>query len=211
MAKRWKKEDITYLKRYAKKRRLDELAKRFRTDTKTVHKKLSELGLEAQDGVPAGPIVDEALIEIFEQALKTLQRHKWEEALAMFEQAAKESDQSDFANRARRYAEVCRDKLQKEPPSTSEDPFLQAVIERNRGNFDEALDLCARGGRQGKDERFTYLAASVHSVTGEHKKAAELLAQAIALNPKNRIHAYHDSDFDELRANSEFKNLFEQP
>jgi hypothetical protein len=37
-----------------------------------------------------------------------------------------------------------------------------------------------------------------------------MLAEAIELNPKNRIHAYHDSDFDSLKASSDHKQLFEQ-
>ena len=53
MAKRWKPEDITYLKRYASKRRLAQLAERYKTDPETVEAKLIELGLAAHDMVVA--------------------------------------------------------------------------------------------------------------------------------------------------------------
>jgi tetratricopeptide (TPR) repeat protein len=106
---------------------------------------------------------------------------------------------------------MCRQQLEAAGSAPRDsDPFLMAVYERNRGNFEAALDLCSRGGRQGKDERFTYLAASLLAVMGEDEKAASVLAQAIELNPKNRIHAYHDSDFDSLRESSDHKQLFEQ-
>jgi tetratricopeptide (TPR) repeat protein len=109
---------------------------------------------------------------------------------------------------ARRLARVCREKLGGTPKVEDEDPFLTAVYERNRGNLEEALAICSRGGRQSKDERFAYLAASIHSLIGDQEKAAKFLEQAIELNPKNRIHAFHDTDFDNLRADPEYQQLF---
>jgi hypothetical protein len=67
-----------------------------------------------------------------------------------------------------------------------------------------ALELCKRGGRQGKDERFAYLAASIHALRGEHDDALKLLELATEMNPKNRIHAYHDPDFAALRGREGF-------
>ena len=49
MAKRWKKGDETYLKRYSKGKRLEELAERFKTDSETVAAKLQKMALEAKD------------------------------------------------------------------------------------------------------------------------------------------------------------------
>ena len=51
MAKRWKKEEITYLKRYAKKRTLEELAARYQIEAEAVEAKLSELCLKTSDGM----------------------------------------------------------------------------------------------------------------------------------------------------------------
>ncbi|MGB3564237.1 MAG: hypothetical protein WBH85_10915 [Thermoanaerobaculia bacterium] len=211
MAKRWKKEDVTYLKRYAKKKKLEELAEHFNTDRDTVQSKLDELRVLALDSPPKPYAVDPDLLEIYEQGLQAFHGKKWKAAAELFTRVMDDTDQIEFANRARQYVEMCRQQLQAAsaaPPGT--DPFLMAVYERNRGNFEVALDLCSRGGRQGKDERFTYLAASLLAMMGEEDKAAKMLAQAIELNPKNRIHAYHDSDFDSLKASSNHKQLFEQ-
>ena len=43
MAKRWKPQEITYLKRYAKSRLVNELAQRFKTKPEEVEAKLKEL------------------------------------------------------------------------------------------------------------------------------------------------------------------------
>jgi len=211
MAKRWKKEDVTYLKRYAKKKKLEELADRFKTDSDTVQRKLHELNVLALDSPPKSHAVDPDLLKLYEQGLEALHGKKWKAAAEFFTRVLDDTDQVEFANRARRYVEMCRQQLQATSAAPRDtDPFLMAVYERNRGNLEAALDLCSRGGRQGKDERFTYLAASLLAMMGEEDKAAKMLAEAIELNPKNRIHAYHDSDFDSLRESSDHKQLFEQ-
>lgn len=211
MAKRWKKEDVTYLKRYAKKKRLEELSERFKTESETVQAKLDELNLSALDSPPKPNAVDPELLQIYERGLKALHQQRWKEAADLFGRILDETDQVEFANRARRHIEICRQqqKASASPPRDT-DPFLMAVYERNRGNYEAALELCSRGGRQVKDERFAYLAASLLAVMGKEDQAAEMLAQAIELNPKNRIHAYHDADFESLRASSDHQQLFEQ-
>jgi tetratricopeptide (TPR) repeat protein len=208
MAKRWKKQEITYLKRYAEKKHVAELAERFRTNNDEVSKKLTELGLEAKDSASIRALPPDPQLGIFEKGLKALHQNKWQEASRFFEKILDETGESDLAQRSRRYLGVCRQNMAK-AGAPNEDPFLLAVYESNRGNYDEALALCSRGGRQSKDERFAYLAASVYSLMGDLEKAGKFLALAIELNPKNRIHAYHDSDFEALRDSSEHGHLFD--
>ena len=43
MAKRWQTADVSYLRRYGRTKPVDELARRFKTDVKTVREKLAEL------------------------------------------------------------------------------------------------------------------------------------------------------------------------
>ena len=38
--------------------------------------------------------------------------------------------------------------------------------------------------------------------------AGAFLTLAIELNPKNRIHAFHDTDFEVLREDPEYRQLF---
>ena len=208
MAKRWKKEEKTYLKRYAKSKRIDELIKRFRTDRDTISAQLEALGLAAKDSVVAVRLEHDPSVKTYEKAIKALGQKKWKEARDLFQNILRETDRPELADRSRRYLAVAEEKLGKNAV-TKVDPFLRAVYERNRGNLEEALALCTAGGRHGKDDRFAYLAAAIHALRGESVDAAKLLSAAIELDPKNRIHAYHDADFEELRSDEEYSSLFD--
>lgn len=209
MAKRWKKQDETYLKRYSKGKRLEELAERFKTDSETVAAKLQEMALEAKDMIAPMRIENDPLIKDFESGVKALQVGDFKKAKPLLQKVADEADFPHLGQRARRFLVLCEQRLAK-VSAGSEDPFLLAVYERNRGNLEEALEICVKGGRAGKDERFAYLAASLHALRGDQAEAARALEAAIAMNPKNRVHAFHDSDFDELRESPEYASLFAQ-
>ena len=79
MAKRWKPAEITYMKRYAPKRQLSDLAERFKTDSGTVEAKLTELGLAARDMVVAPNLADDPNVRLFERAVKATYQKKWRE------------------------------------------------------------------------------------------------------------------------------------
>lgn len=208
MAKRWKKEELTYLKRYAKTRHVGELAERFKTDAATVQLQLKELGLEALDSVDPSPLEGSRQLALFEDALKALHAGRWKRAMSGFEKVMEEGDQPDLINRARRYLAVATEQADGGPEEVAaEDPYLQAVYERNNGNFDEALRIASAGGRRSKDPRFAYLVASIHVARDELDEAAEYLRTAIELDPMSRVHALNDADFEQLRA-SEHGDLF---
>ncbi|MEO8505273.1 MAG: hypothetical protein ABI609_15340 [Acidobacteriota bacterium] len=156
---------------------------------------------------PAVASADPA-IEHYENGLKAMYRQKWSEAAKHFGRVA-ESDQGDLAGSARQLLTTCRTKQEAHSADDhAEDPFLLAVVKKNNGELDDALQICHRGGRQSKDERFAYLAASVHALRGEGEDAARFLELAIELNPKNRVHAFHDADFASLRGDAAFSRLF---
>ncbi len=206
MAKRWKKEETTYMKRYAAKRRVGELAERFGVDGGAVRAKLDELELEAVDHHRPRSEPDPGIAPL-EKGIKALYAKKYAQAEKLLAQAESDALQNDVANHARRYLAAARSRLAEARKSRT-DPYLEAVYLRNQGNFAAALEICSRGGRQGKDERFAHLAASIHALTGEMDKAAKLLELAIRLNPRNRVLAFHDSDFAALREDPEYAGLF---
>ena len=210
MAKRWKAEEITYLKRYAKRRTLEELAERFRTDSTEVQSKLTQLGLAAKNSVAPVNLATDPLVKLFEKGVRAFHRGKHEEARKILEEVITGTDIPDLAQRARRYLAVCNEHLQSEKSAEDEDPFLAAVYERNRGNLEGALELCSRGGRQSKDERFAYLAAALHSLKGDLDQAAKFLSLAVEMNPVNRVRALHDSDFAALESDPEHSRLFKK-
>ena len=208
MAKRWKPQDVTYLKRYAKSKLVSELAERFKTKPEEVEKKLKELVLTSKDGKGVKPRVRDPLVDEFEAGLQAIDQGKYKEAKKHFSRVLEETTDIELAGRARLYLRVCDQKTSTKAAPKVEDPFLEAVFERNLGNFDAALEMCSRGGRKSKDEKFAYLAASIYALMDDNENAVKFLAMAIELNPKNRIHAFHDSDFEVLRSDPELKQLF---
>jgi hypothetical protein len=209
MAKRWKKEEVTYLKRYAKDRKMEELAERFKTDTDTVADKLVELGLTAQDTLAKVKLADDPLVKVYEEGVRAMHKGNWKTARGHFETVVGETDRAQLRSRARRLLEVCDERLGGDGQDQADDPFLTAVYEHNRGNLDEVLSLCAAGGRQSKDERFAYLAAAVHALKGDEEGALKFLSLAIEMEPRNRVHAFYDPDFARLRGGAEFARLLE--
>lgn len=153
---------------------------------------------------------DDPALDAFTQGLQALQQKSWSKAAELFESALAQSDRSDLSARARQFLATARQQMPGKPAAKGEggDPFLQAVFEKNRGNLAAALDLCRKEGREQKDERFAYLAASIHAAEGRLEEAVQALSRAIELNPRNRVHAYHDSDFAELRRDRDHRQLF---
>ncbi len=207
MAKRWKTSEVSYLKRYAKIRTTAELADRFNVDADGVTDKLTELGLASKDSVAEIRIEHDPLMKVYTQGTRALYGQKWRDAKKAFNEVLAKTDHPELRMGAQKYLEVCESNLNK--PPAADDPFLLAVFERNRGNFDEALDLCSRGNRASKDDRFAYLASAIHAVQGDLEKAAGMLESAISLDPKNRVHACYDSDFDAMRAEADYAGMFE--
>jgi tetratricopeptide (TPR) repeat protein len=207
MAKRWRKEEQTYLKRYAAKKTAADLAKRFKTDVAELTIQLEELELSSKDGLGyKEPYVDPTLTE-YEAGLQAYYAGKWSVAAKKFDQVAAQSDQPDIVSRARIFLTACQEHDAGE--EVSEDPYLDAVAAKNRGEYDAALELCARGGRRGKDERFAYLAASALALDEQTEEAIKVLLQAIEMEPQNRIHAFHDPDFASLKGEPGFDALYE--
>ena len=90
MAKRWKKEDLTYLKRYAGTKRLEELATRFKTDTETVSARLEELARELRDA--AHGIGAEGMMGLAEQISDAARSENYEKIGALLTHMGLELD-----------------------------------------------------------------------------------------------------------------------
>lgn len=148
------------------------------------------------------------LLDLFGQAVAAAQRQRFREAAGMFQRLLAESDdEPTLRERSRQYLTLCEQRLANgsaPAADAEEDPYLQAVVAKNRGDFAEALALCRRGGRHRRDERMAYLAASILALQGELAEASELLAFAVGQNARNRVQAFHDSDFAEVLGRAEF-------
>jgi tetratricopeptide (TPR) repeat protein len=205
MSKKWSQSEISYLKRFAASKRLDELAQRFEADPAQVRAKLLELGLGTKEGA-ATEVRPDPLVADFEGGIKALYASDWAAAEELLGRVAAESDLLDLGGRARQYLAICRAR-RAETETAAEDPYLLAVFRKNRGEYAAALKLCD-GKARSDDERFLYLAASIHALEGRTAEAVRALTRAIELNPKNRVHAFHDPDFAKLREEREHARLF---
>lgn len=201
MDKRWKNSEIAYLKRHAHDTSVGRLAQRFHVDADAVQGKLAELGLT---GTTKEPAPDPALGD-FEKALEHLHKGNHGKAAKAFEKVLESTDGRQLRDRARQYLGICRHHL--EDSQESQDPYLLAVYEKNRGALEKADALAREGGDD--DERYVYLRASIQALRG-HDDAVTTLARAIELDPRNRIHAFHDPDFEELRQDEAFADLLAQ-
>jgi len=207
MAKRWKKDEITYLKRYAKKRTLLELTERFRIEADTVELKLAELGLKTVDGMGLLNLAEDPVVKIYEQAVRAVHAKKWGEAKKLLKKVVAEGDMVDLVHRAEQYLSFIERRLRSGTGDTRE-PYMKAVVEFNSGDLEAAETACKREGRLNKDERFAYLAAAIAAVREDFDLALERLETAVELNPRNLIQARQDTDFSELRDLPEFVERF---
>ena len=202
MDKRWSKAEIAHLKRNAESQSAEELAQRFHTDSDAVRRKLEELGLGSAD---ASTEAAEAVIADFGKALELLHGGKYPQAAELLEQVADNAEDIQLADRARIHLEICRSRAAED--TENGDPYLRAVFEKNNGNLKQALKLCRQQKAEDADERYAYLMASIQALAGADDEALGLLEAAIRLEPKNRVHAFHDPDFESLRGNEEFAQL----
>ena len=202
MAKRWQKVELNYLKKHAGTKSLEELAERFHTDVDTVEAKVRELRPERLGAVARA---EEKALEELQKGIEALYAKKWKKALGLLEPVAEEAQIPELAARARQYADVAQRRMEEQ--GESDDPYLQAVVAKNQGDYEEAMSLCKAGGRSGKDPRFAYLAAAIASRQGDLDASSEYLARAIELEPRNRNHARRDPDFADLREHEEHAEI----
>jgi tetratricopeptide (TPR) repeat protein len=127
------------------------------------------------------------------------------EARARFEDVVAAGGESRFVIRAKDYLAAC-ERVEAPAGGSSDDAFLEAVMARNDGDLERTLELCEGGGRD-QDDRFVYLAACVRALMGDQDAAIDLLTKAAELDPKNRVRAYHDSDFSSLDEDERFLKL----
>jgi tetratricopeptide (TPR) repeat protein len=115
------------------------------------------------------------------------------------------TDSRQLRDRAGQLLKVCRERLEGTPKA--DEVYDQVVFDKNRGNLEAALEVCGEQAEKDPDGRYTYLLASLQALSGSKDEALETLEKAIEADPRNRIHAYHDPDFEALRGREAFSKL----
>jgi tetratricopeptide (TPR) repeat protein len=139
-----------------------------------------------------------------------LQKKKFEEAEKHFRALLDGfGDEKELADRARLYLAVCqrRTKAPARPAAEGEDVYYAALVEKNRRNFQAAIEQLKKPSRMSSDGRVPYLMACCYAQLNEVDSALESLERAIAEDEGSRALARRDPDFEPLRESAGFQKL----
>jgi len=152
-----------------------------------------------------------AAVKAFEQALKLFNRHDFSAAKPAFNSLlSKFAEESEILARVRTYLAICEQRLARAPqaPRNPDALYDQGVIELNRGNTSEAVELFQKALKADpRADHVYYSLAAAHARLDDASKALDALRRAIVLRPIHRSHARRDLDFVGLRASEDFQQL----
>ena len=145
----------------------------------------------------------------FQAAVQLLQQGKYEKASAAFEKLLPTAPM-EIIERCRVYIVTCQRQLEKHNLSfaTPEEHYDYAISQLNTGYYDEARDQFQSilSSHPNIDYAF-YGLAVLDSITGRSQDCLNNLARAIELNPKNRLQARADNDFQSMVDDPRFTEL----
>jgi tetratricopeptide (TPR) repeat protein len=145
----------------------------------------------------------------YQGAVQLLQQAKYEKALAAFEKLLPEAP-IEIKERCQMYIQTCRRQLERTKLAfvTPEEHYDYAVSQLNDGYFEEAREQFGKilSAHPGADYAF-YGLALLDSITGRTQDCLNNLARAIELNPRNRLQARADNDFQSMVDDPRFTEL----
>ncbi len=152
---------------------------------------------------------DAAVLQQYQNAVQLMQQAKFDKALIAFEKLST-SAPPPLAERCRMYLAACHRELKKTQLSfaTAEEQFDYAVSLLNMDYYEEARDHFNAILRKNPAADFAlYGIAVLDSITGQIEDCLEHLGQAIQLNPRNRLQARTDTDFQTMQDDPRFTEL----
>lgn len=218
MAKRWSESDLRFLRDNADKMDIQSLADRLEAKVEEVEARIEKLGLRPADMADVRRPASlkemfkhsEAARKEYEKGTVALQKKKYEEAEKHFRTLIEGfGDEKELADRARLYLAVCqrRTKPAARPAAEGEDAYYAALVEKNRRNFEGAIEHLKRSARKNGDGRVPYLLACCYAQVSAVESALEALETAIAEDEGSRALARRDPDFEPLRSSPAFQKL----
>ena len=157
----------------------------------------------AQDGNRAQAIAS------YESALHLMQQGKYDKAHAAFDKML-QSSPADLADRIRMYINACVLQVSKGKTTfaSHEEQYDYAISLLNMGHYEDAREhfKTILETHPTADYAF-YGLAVLASMTGDAQTCLEHLTEAIRQNPRNRIQARADSDFQDMADDPRFTDL----
>lgn len=142
-------------------------------------------------------------------AVQLLQQGKFEKALAAFEKLAPAAP-IELLDRCNMYISTCQRQLEERKLTflTPEEHYDYAISQLNTGYYEEARDQFngILGNHPNADYAY-YGLALLDAITGRVPDCLSNLARAIELNPKNRLQARADNDFQSMVDDPRFTEL----
>jgi tetratricopeptide (TPR) repeat protein len=152
---------------------------------------------------------DAATLQHYQAALQLLQQAKFEKALVAFEKLLGIA-QPPLAERCRVYVTACHRELSKAKLefASPEEQYDYAVSLLNTDYYEEAREQFAEilRGHPSADYAL-YGLAVLDAITGQVEECLEHLARAIDGNPRNRLQARTDTDFQSMQDDPRFTEL----
>jgi tetratricopeptide (TPR) repeat protein len=145
----------------------------------------------------------------YQAAVQLVQQGRYEKALAAFEKLLPAAP-PEIKERCRMYIHTCQRQLEQARLTflTPEEHNDYAVSLLNTGYYEEAREQFGIivSDHPGADYAF-YGLALLDSITGRPQECLKHLARAIELNPRNRLQARVDNDFQSMMDDPRFTEL----
>lgn len=158
------------------------------------------------DGRPAA---NSPAFQHYQAAVQLLQQGKYDKALAALEKLLPEAP-PELKERCHMYISTCQRQMEKVQLTfeTPEEHYDYAISQLNTGYYEEARDqFSAILGRYPQADYAYYGLAVLEAITGRTQECLASLGQAIDLNPKNRLQARVDNDFQNMADDPRFTEL----
>jgi tetratricopeptide (TPR) repeat protein len=150
-----------------------------------------------------------AVFQHYQTAVQLLQQGKYEKALAAFEKLLAAAP-PEIRERCHMYICTCQRQMEQARLTflTPEEHYDYAISQLNTGYFEEARDQFNNilSSHPAADYAF-YGLALLGAITGHTQDCLENLARAINLNPRNRLQARADNDFQSMVDDPRFTEL----
>ncbi len=148
-------------------------------------------------------------IQQYETAVRLMRDGKYEKAKAALETLLS-TGAGDLVDRARVHMTACQRQMEKKQVSfnSPEEQYDYAISLLNTGYYEDAREHFDAILKKHPSADYAYYGLAVmHSLTSRAEDCLEQLARAIELNPRNRIQARLDSDFQEMFDDPRFTEL----
>ncbi len=149
------------------------------------------------------------MIASYEAALQLMQQGKYDKAQAAFDKMLLQGP-GEMADRIRMYINACLLQIAKGKTSfaSHEEQYDYAISLLNKGHYEDARTHFKQilSAHPTADYAF-YGLAVLASMTGDSHECLEHLTEAIRHNPRNRIQARADSDFQDMADDPRFTDL----